>query len=32
MSKTIVVIDDDRTIQATLSAVLTRHGYAVRVG
>ena len=32
MSKIIVVIDDDRTIQATLSAVLTRHGYAVRVG
>ena len=32
MSNTIVVIDDDRTIQATLSAVLTRHGYEVRVG
>jgi DNA-binding NtrC family response regulator len=32
MQKTIVVIDDDRTIQATLSAVLPRHGYDVRVG
>ncbi len=32
MQKTIVVIDDDRTIQMTLSAVLDRHGYAVRVG
>ncbi len=32
MSNTIVIIDDDRTIQATLSAVLTRHGYDVRVG
>ena len=32
MQKTIVVIDDDRTIQATLSAVLPRHGYEVRVG
>jgi DNA-binding NtrC family response regulator len=32
MSNTIIVIDDDRTIQATLSAVLTRHGYDVRVG
>jgi DNA-binding NtrC family response regulator len=30
--KTIVVIDDDRTIQATLSAILPRHGYDVRVG
>lgn len=32
MQKTIVVIDDDRTIQATLSAVLPRHGYEVRIG
>ena len=32
MQKNIVVIDDDRTIQATLSAVLPRHGYEVRVG
>ena len=32
MQKTIVVIDDDRSIQMTLSAVLDRHGYAVRVG
>ena len=32
MQKTIVVIDDDRTIQATLSAVLPRHGYDVRIG
>jgi DNA-binding NtrC family response regulator len=32
MPKTIVVIDDDRTIQATLSAVLPRHGYEVRIG
>ena len=32
MQKTIAVIDDDRTIQATLSAVLPRHGYDVRVG
>ena len=32
MQKTIVVIDDDRTIQATLSAVLPRHGYDVSVG
>lgn len=28
-TKTIVVIDDDRTIQTTLTAVLSRHGYAV---
>ncbi len=32
MSNTIVVIDDDRTIQATLSAVLARHGHDVQVG
>ena len=32
MPKTIVLIDDDRTVQATLSAVLARHGYEVRVG
>ncbi len=32
MQKTIVVIDDDRTIQATLSAVLPRHGYEVCIG
>ncbi len=32
MQKKIVVIDDDRTIQATLSAVLPRHGYEVRIG
>ena len=32
MQKTVVVIDDDRTIQATLSAVLPRHGYEVRIG
>ena len=32
MPKTIVVIDDDRTTQATLSAVLSRHGFDVRVG
>jgi DNA-binding NtrC family response regulator len=29
--KRIVVIDDDRTVQATLSAVLQRHGYSVEV-
>ena len=31
-NKTIIVIDDDRTIQATLSAVLQRHGYTVALG
>jgi DNA-binding NtrC family response regulator len=31
-TKTIIVIDDDRTIQATLSAVLRRHGYLVEAG
>lgn len=30
--KTIVVIDDERTIQATLSAILERNGYTVHVG
>jgi DNA-binding NtrC family response regulator len=30
--KTIVIIDDERTIQATLSAVLQRHDYTVHVG
>lgn len=30
--KTIVIIDDERTIQATLSAILERHGYEVHVG
>jgi DNA-binding NtrC family response regulator len=30
--KTIVVIDDERTIQATLSAVLERNGYHVHIG
>ena len=29
--KTIVIIDDERAIQATLSAVLERHGYTVHV-
>jgi len=28
----IVIIDDDRTIQATLASVLERHGYSVAVG
>jgi DNA-binding NtrC family response regulator len=31
-ARTIVVIDDDRTIQATLSAFLERHGYVVHIG
>jgi DNA-binding NtrC family response regulator len=31
-AKKIVVIDDDRTIQATLANVLQRHGYQVTVG
>lgn len=31
-TKTIIVIDDDRTIQATLSAVLRRHSYEVELG
>ncbi len=30
--KTIVVIDDERTVQATLSAVLERNGYHVHIG
>ena len=30
--QTIVIIDDERTIQASLSAVLRRHGYTVHVG
>ena len=30
--KNIVVIDDERTIQATLSSILERHGYQVLVG
>ncbi len=30
--KKIVVIDDERTIQATLSSILERHGYQVLVG
>ncbi len=30
--KVIVVIDDERTVQATLSAVLERNGYRVHVG
>ncbi len=30
-TKTIIVIDDDRTIQATLSNVLQRHSYAVEL-
>ena len=30
--KTVVVIDDERTVQATLSAVLERNGYRVYVG
>ena len=29
--QTIVVIDDERTIQATLTAVLRRHGFAVEI-
>ena len=32
MQKSIVVIDDNRTIQATLSTMLTRHGYDVHIG
>jgi len=31
-AKTIVVIDDERTVQATLSAVLERNGYKVHIG
>ena len=31
-TKTIIVIDDDRTIQATLSAVLQRYHYVVELG
>ena len=31
-NRTIVIIDDERTIQATLSAVLKRHGYTVEIG
>jgi DNA-binding NtrC family response regulator len=31
-TKTIVIIDDDRTIQATLAAVLRRHDYLVESG
>ncbi len=30
--KTVVIIDDERAIQATLSAVLQRHGYTVHIG
>ena len=30
-AQTIVVIDDERTVQATLTAVLQRHGFAVEV-
>ncbi|MGH8093695.1 MAG: sigma-54-dependent transcriptional regulator [Chthoniobacterales bacterium] len=30
-TRTIVVIDDERTVQATLSAVLRRHGFTVEV-
>ena len=30
-TKTIIVIDDERTVQATLTAVLQRHGFAVEV-
>src|SRR5215217_2586307 len=30
--KTIVIIDDERTIQATLSSVLQRHGYEAHIG
>ncbi|MGB8356915.1 MAG: sigma-54 dependent transcriptional regulator [Chthoniobacteraceae bacterium] len=32
MEKTIVLIDDERTIQATLTTVLQRKGYTVHVG
>lgn len=32
MSKTIVIIDDERTIQATLTSILERNGYKVHVG
>jgi DNA-binding NtrC family response regulator len=31
LNRTIVIIDDERTIQATLSAVLQRHGYTVEI-
>jgi DNA-binding NtrC family response regulator len=31
-NKTIVVIEDERTVQATLSAVLERNGYRVHIG
>jgi DNA-binding NtrC family response regulator len=31
-TKTVVVIDDERTIQATLAAILERHGYQVHLG
>lgn len=31
-SKTVVVIDDERTLRATLTAVLERNGYCVHVG
>src|SRR5262245_54248634 len=30
--KTVVIIDDERTIQATLSSVLERHGYHAHIG
>ena len=30
-TQTIIVIDDERTVQATLTAVLRRHGFAVEV-
>jgi DNA-binding NtrC family response regulator len=30
-TKSVVVIDDERTVQATLAAVLQRHGYVVHV-
>ncbi len=30
--KSILIIDDERTIQLTLSAVLERHGYTVHIG
>ena len=32
MTKTVVIIDDERTVLATLSAILTRNGYQVHVG
>ena len=31
-TKTVVIIDDDRTIQATLAAILERQGYAIHGG